>query len=81
MIMMECGHIVNSVSVINGEKKPYCIICGCSTVKNNKPVLTNRKAKCIWCGQIRESNETLPFFEYKQNSDFDSYYCGCGGWD
>lgn len=81
MIMMKCGHTANAVSIRDGQKIPYCIICGCATIEPNKPVLTGRKAKCIWCDQIRESDDHLPYFEYKPNSDFDSYYCGCGGWD
>ncbi len=28
-----------------------------------------------------DSSMDLPFFEYKEGSEFDLFYCGCRGWD
>jgi hypothetical protein len=41
---------------------------------------TVRTAKC-GCGMLSESNPKLPFFKLQPQSDYDSYYCGCMGWD
>ncbi len=40
-----------------------------------------RRAKCIQCALKTESNSGLAFFESKPEKEFDSYYCGCYGWD
>lgn len=82
--LMKCGHYSTAKTK---NRQPYCLICDCcesSEVKDLKK-LTNRLAKCWCCGKIRESSCDLPFFEPKEKfnpkSDYDSYYCGCGGWD
>lgn len=81
--LMKCGHTANAVS--NG--KPCCAICfgideGATEIADTVPDLTGRKAKCFYgCGKIADSSYSLPFFEYKPNSEYDSYYCGCEGWD
>ncbi len=76
--LMKCGHIANGTTM---DGKPYCVICNCYDVSNEKPNLENRKAKCKMCGKEVESDYSLPFFESKPDKDYDSYYCGCGGWD
>ena len=76
--LMKCGHIANGTTI---DGKPYCVICNCGEIADKKPNLNGRKAKCFYCGKITESNENLPFFEYKPNEEFDFYYDGCFGWD
>lgn len=76
-VLMKCGHTANAES--NG--KPCCVICDCFEIDENKPDLTGRKARCSYCGKQVDSNFNLPFFEYKPNELFDSYYDGCFGWD
>lgn len=56
-------------------------------------VLNEREAQCPYCKTVRPSvnYEQLAFFEYRgEGSDhalmygaheYDSYYCGCWGWD
>ena len=77
--LMKCGHIANATC----EDKPCCVICTCFEVdkKINDDFLNNRTAKCTTCGKESKSKVKLPFFEYLPNKDFDSYYCGCWGWD
>jgi len=43
--------------------------------------LEGRIAKCQDCGEREPSRPSLPFFWYRPDKDFDSYYCGCYGWD
>ena len=52
--------------------------------------LTGRMAKCAYSttrsGNLHnpetvKSGFGLAFFEYKPDKDFDTYYCGCHGWD
>ena len=43
--------------------------------------LTGRIAKCDMCSNTQKSSENLAFFKYKPNSNTDSYYCGCWGWN
>lgn len=33
------------------------------------------------CTAEQPSGTDLPFFSYQPNKDFDSFYCGCWGWD
>lgn len=84
--LMKCGHIANAVE--NG--KPICAICigikeGAREVESylvsGTVGIEGRMAKCEWCGTIITSEWELPFFEYKPNEEFDSFYCGCIGWD
>ena len=81
-IFMKCGHIANAF--ING--KPICIIClglkkEATQIDYDRPNLQGRKARCNQCGKEVDSNFNLPFFEYRHDSEKDSYYCGCGGWE
>lgn len=80
-IMMKCGHSANAIKVLNGKEKPCCLICDCDEPAEKTPNLKGRKAKCSYCGRIQKSELTLPFFEYRPNQKFDSFYDGCGGWD
>ncbi len=41
--------------------------------------LEGRGARCT-CGKIVKSAHNLPFFKTRL-SDYDSFYCGCRGWD
>ena len=77
-VLMKCGHMSNAVT---HDGRPYCVICCCDEIDNKRINLKNRKAICAYCGKLVDSNIKLPFFEYKQNEEFDEYYCGCGGWD
>lgn len=76
--LMKCGHTANANTA---DGKPYCVICGCEDVAIMKYDLKDRTAKCIMCGKETQSNDSLPFFKFKPNHDYDDYYCGCGGWD
>ena len=83
MVMMKCGHAANAT---DKDGKPICAICigltpDAEIVAETKPDLTGRKARCTQCGRVTNSNEKLPFFEYRPNCEYDSFYCGCRGWD
>jgi hypothetical protein len=39
--------------------------------------LTDRYALCDGCNHCAPSSPTLPDFEYRPDSTFDRYYCGC----
>ncbi len=74
---MKCGHTANSTC----NDKPYCVICDCAEVSENTPSLAGRKARCWCCDKLVDSNFNLPFFEHRPDREYDSYYCGCGGWE
>ena len=80
--LMKCGHTANA-ETSTGE--PCCAICAGFTedayIVVPRPSLEGRKAKCSFCGNIVDSDYNLPFFEYKPENEYDSYYDGCGGWD
>ena len=76
-IIMKCGCIANATM----NKKPYCFTHDCDQVEKIFPDLSNRIAKCYMCNNHEKSSESLAFFRYLPNNDFDSYYCGCGGWE
>jgi len=76
---MKCG-CVSSANTPQGE--PVCIVHNCFEIAEyNLNMLKKRKAKCDYCKNKKQSALDLPFFEYKPEFDFDSYYCGCRGWD
>lgn len=79
--LMKCGHASNATS----EGKPACAICGCiDIIKECKGIegLEGRKAKCSQCGKsIVNSKWELPFFKHRPDREYDTYYCGCWGWD
>ena len=80
--LMKCGHIGYGETT---DGKPYCIICDCDILDDAPLDLTTRKARCPHCGKITQSSYNLPFFEPKEKfnpkGQYDSYYCGCEGWD
>lgn len=76
-ILMECGHSANAIC----NNKPCCAICSCFNEATTRPNLEGRKAQCSDCGKIVDSSINLPFFKYRPDRKFDSYYCGCEGWD
>lgn len=43
--------------------------------------LDGRMAKCSDCGKIEPSKPSMPFFSYREDKEYDSFYCGCFGWD
>ena len=79
--MMKCGHTAQGTS----SGKPVCVICigitaGAREV-TEQPDLTGRRAQCPYCHTIRPSRLDLAFFELRANKEFDSFYCGCRGWE
>ena len=76
--LMKCGH---KATTFIHDKIPYCVICDCKEVSEDKPKLEGRMAVCCDCGRTVPSDENLPFFKNKPHSEHDSYYCGCYGWD
>ena len=75
--LMACGHVTTTRTP---DGKHYCVICDCEKASFAEANLFGRKAKC-YCGNIADSDISLAHFKYKPNEQFDSYYCGCGGWD
>ena len=81
--LMKCGHIGYAK---DKDGNPCCAICAGSTpdafiVEDNQPNLAGRKARCLYCGSLKDSSPDLPFFEYRPDRKFDGYYCGCKGWN
>lgn len=77
-VLMKCGH---TAMARDDKGNPVCPICMCIEIANAKPNLEGRKARCSYCGYETPSKVSLPFFEYLPNEKYDSYYCGCRGWD
>lgn len=85
---MKCGHIAQGTNYNTG--KPVCVLCvgiipGADIVHeeivDNKLGLEERKTKCSYCKNERDSSWDVPFFEHRPNMEKDEYYCGCRGWD
>lgn len=62
-------------SVTHRFKQYACCSCSkcCEQFKDGKEIGS--------CGCIVESRPDLAFFQAHPNRPFDSYYCGCKGWD
>lgn len=86
MYLMKCGHVANAKDE-NGSS--CCAICAPRSEAfqiakhcEGNDGLEGRSARCIYnCGKKIESKWELPFFKYQPDQEFDSYYCGCFGWD
>lgn len=85
--LMKCGHVAQAK---DGKGNPCCAICAginpdgmivdreCSGTDG----LEGRTARCGYGAHADvPSKWELPFFEYRPDKPFDSYYCGCKGWD
>jgi hypothetical protein len=85
--MMQCGHAANSEYEIDGVKHPCCVICfqgvgsPAAKIARDTPDLTGRRAMCKDCHRTTASSFALPFFHHDTTHNYDSYYCGCRGWD
>lgn len=76
-IFMQCGHTASSV---DGNNNPICGLCnglsnGYDQVIHHK--WEGRLAQCVYCDNETESHVELPYFSYRANESYDSYYCGC----
>lgn len=83
-VLMKCGCVAQATC----QGKPVCsshftLTEDGKTPEDNMPDLSNRQAKCSYCGGVAESKnwERLPFFSYNKNRTIDSYHCGCRGWN
>jgi len=77
--LLKCGHYPNAT---DKDKKPCCVICNCNEFVPEQPNLKGRMAKCCDCGRLTPSDSNLAFMlSYRPNEKYDSYYCGCKGWD
>lgn len=86
--MMACGHRANGEELTDDGPIACCVICAhrdrtdYRTVAENPPDLSERKARCGSCRTLASSeNPALAFFSYRPDHEFDSFYCGCRGWD
>ncbi len=83
--LMKCGHIANAK---NETGDPICGICDCTEIvsecSGTKGLEDRRALCCQHKGVVNtpvQSRWELPFFEYRPNEKYDTYYCGCYGWD
>jgi len=86
--MMKCGHRANGIAKgPDDTETPICVLCGGLTdnaeITVPEPDLSKRIAKCCYCNREKPSDSKLglAFFEHCPSEEFDSYYCGCRGWD
>lgn len=77
-VLLKCGCVA---CAINGDGKPCCIEHNCVEIDNNMPDLNGRKAKCVYGNKVVDSKYTLAFFKLRLDKEFDSFYCGCYGWN
>lgn len=87
MYLMKCGHVGNA----RDEHGSVCCAI-CAGIKpeafqidkhcSGNDGLEGRTATCLYnCGSKTQSKWELPFFKYQPDKEYDSYYCGCFGWD
>lgn len=84
--MMACGHTASGV--ISESGKLCCAGCFGISPEAERVVprpegLAKREAMCPYCERRvpSDSRSAEAFFEYRPDRDFDSFYCGCRGWD
>lgn len=87
--LMKCGCAAQAVDSDSGA--PYCLTHDCTEVEEGEVDLSGRRARCSYygtnskyakpCRAEGDSSLNLAFFEYKPDAEYDTYYCGCWGWD
>lgn len=92
-ILMKCGHTAQGKQA---DGQPVCVICvgirpGATEIEDKLPELAGRFSRCKYfgsvgkkkepCRDIKQSSYSLPFFEHRPDSEYDSHYCGCWGWN
>jgi hypothetical protein len=78
--VMTCG-CADVGSVMEGGKWVRgCPYHGVTEPMDPQPQLAERIARCT-CMGVKESSPNLAFFRYRPTLAFDSFYCGCKGWD
>lgn len=75
--LMQCG----CAAYAHKDGKWGCGVHNCWTPMEEVPDLSNREAKCLYCGTFCPSDTKLPFFEYVGDREYDRFYCGCRGWN
>lgn len=81
-MLMKCGCAANGQRQIGeGAMLPACLTHGITEPAPASPNLADRQATCEYCTTKKPSSLALPFFSYRAGKVFDSYYCGCRGWD
>ncbi|MCX7709426.1 MAG: hypothetical protein N2484_06200 [Clostridia bacterium] len=40
-------------------------------------MINDRKCRCMFCGNMVDSDENLPYFKYRPLKVYDTYFCGC----
>lgn len=83
--LMKCGHVANAKDE-NGTI--MCGICDCKEIQCECHDSEGLKGRMAICSQHKGFSNTpvpskweLPFFKYQPDKPYDSYYCGCWGWD
>ena len=52
-----------------------------SRSRRRRPSRKIREASCFQCSKKTKSSPNLVFFVSLPDSQYDSYYCGCAGWE
>jgi hypothetical protein len=79
--LMKCGCSASSKIKIDGCWVDACGTHNCTEKVENPPSLNGRKAKCGYGDTVVNSNYNLAFFKHSPNEEYDTFYCGCYGWD
>lgn len=93
--MMKCGHAAQGTMQADGA--PVCVICfgitrDAEIVDDAPPSLEGRLMRCSYmrgkngrpCAARTNpvpSSATAAFFSHKPSEEYDTFYCGCWGWD
>lgn len=82
--MMKCGCVAQGR---RADGSPICTshwnLTPDAEIVMDPPDLSNRQAKCPYCGELADSKnwERLPFFSYQPDREYDSFYNLCRGCD
>jgi hypothetical protein len=77
-VLMSCGCTTPLTRQATGE--PSCMWHPEAEPVLPMPDLSARVARC-YCGEQTPSSPKLAFFELRPTYTFDTYYCGCAGWE
>jgi len=77
-MLMKCGCIAQGKT---SNDKSICITHMEKIPMEDPPDLSERVARCEQKCKSVQSSPDLPFFVYQPDREFDTYYCGCRGWN
>lgn len=75
-----CNICKSEVKWLAPDSISYCPMCEV-VVEGNTELVEARYMRCPHCNTIKPIDKNAAFFTEMPKNGYDSFYCGCRGWD